>query len=646
VRSKQKSSFAACCLLPVACCLLSACGGDGPKSLFNVGILEGAPAEFFELPYPNALRLDADGTPALAGFYRGDALLALYTDLIDQHGRGFGPTQAIYVRWDGELDPASLPDSATTMTDGAAAFLVDVTTGSAHRGEKIPLQFRFEPRHLDFIGDDWLAMQPVPGYPPREGETYAAVVLDSVRGKDGGTRAPSSLRRVLDGNPDGAAESKMATAFAPLVAWLDEHDLRDRVSAATVYTTAVGSTIMDELRSAVLATPAPVVADLAHSPMVRESCEVYTATYLGPNFQEGAPPYATTGGEIHRGADGKPEPVRTETLRLAITLPKTGAMPDAGWPVVIYMHGTGGDYMSFVKEGVGDTLAVVTAKDGSELSRMAVVSIDQVLHGPRSPEGTDVDTAFFNFNNLLAARDNVKQGALDDFQLIRLVQTIDVAAAPETGQRIKFDPSKIYYFGHSQGSLTGGLYVPADPDIKAAIFSGAGAGLVGGLLHKTAPVDIAAVVQSLFRDPVDDYHPFLNILQGFFDESDPANYLRRLFIEPPPGFAAKDVFVTLGLRDSYAPDETIATFSLAAGVRPVNPQLLAIDGMALDGRGWVDAPQAGNVAGGRTGVVVEYDPGTRDDGHFVVFDVRSATMQTARFLGTLAKTGTASLDPP
>jgi len=336
--------------------------------------------------------------------------------------------------------------------------------------------------------------------------------------------------------------------------------------------------------------------------------------------------------------------VRTESLRLAITIPK-GTMPDHGWPVVIYAHGTGGDYMSFVDDSTADRLAVVSAKDGTELARFAVVSIDQVLHGPRAPAGTDVDTAFFNFNNLIAARDNVKQGALDDFQLIRLVKTIDVASAPTIGGPIQFDTTKIYFFGHSQGSLTGGLYVPAEPDVKAAIFSGAGAGLVGGLLHKTQPVDIASLVQSLFRDPVDDFHPFLNVLQGYFDESDPANYLRRLFREPPAGFAAKDVFISLGLRDSYAPDETIETFSLAAGVVPVNPQLLAIDDMALDGRAFVDAPQVGNVAGGKTGVVCEYDPGT-GEGHFVVFDVRAAQVQSTRFLGTLAKDGAARLDPP
>ena len=72
------------------------------------------------------------------------------------------------------------------------------------------------------------------------------------------------------------------------------------------------------------------------------------------------------------------------------------------------------------------------------------------------------------------ARDNPKQGALDDFQLLRLVKAIDVAAAPTTGAPIKFDPARIYFKGHSQGGLTGPLFLAAEPEVKAAVLSGAG----------------------------------------------------------------------------------------------------------------------------------------------------------------------------
>ena len=70
------------------------------------------------------------------------------------------------------------------------------------------------------------------------------------------------------------------------------------------------------------------------------------------------------------GSDGKPAPVRTESLRVAITVPE-GPMPAGGWPVVLYAHGTGGSYLSFVSDGTASRLSVVQDRNRAELTRFA-----------------------------------------------------------------------------------------------------------------------------------------------------------------------------------------------------------------------------------------------------------------------------------
>ena len=634
---------------------LAACssGSSGPVGLFDLTVLNplAVPAtasdtalDFYALPYPNDLRLDPDGTPALARYHRADALLGTYVDVIDANARGFGPTQAVYFRFDAPLLQDTLPVPSATLLVGASVFLVDVTPGGAHRGEKLPVLAQFNPTHLDFIGDNWLAVRPVPGVPPRQGSTYAAVVTDGVSGATGKTQIADSLRRVLTNAPSGLQEVQAAKVYAPLRAWLAEQgDLINHVTHATVFTTADVTSIMDRLRTAVYATTAPSLASLAHQTSAAQY-DLFTATYNAENFQEGTSPYTTTGGAIHIGNDGLPASTRTEVLRVAMSIPK-GTMPSRGWPVVIYAHGTGGGYESFVQDGTADRLARVISSDGTELARFAVVSIDQVLHGTRAPVGTDPNTAFFNFNNLIAAHDNPKQGALDDFQLLRLVTSINVGSAPSTSASIQFDASLVYFFGHSQGSLTGALYVAAEPNVQAAVFSGAGGGLIAGLLEKKKPIDVGAVVASLLGGPVDASHPMLNLLQGYFDDSDPANYARRFFVEPPPGATAKSVYISLGLRDSYAPVPTIETFALASGVHPVLPQLVAVTYLPLTKLTFEVAPQVDNVAGLATGVLCEYDPG-EGEGHFVVFDVPAAEHQSTRFLATHAASGMARLDLP
>jgi hypothetical protein len=135
------------------CAVLLACacsdGGGGPQALFELSVLSAAgdPAlDFFALPYPNDLRLDADGTPALARFPRPDAILSNYVDVVDATGHGFGLSGAVYLRFAATRDPARLPDPAGTLAEDAAVFLLDVTPRSAHRGERIPLRISYTAR--------------------------------------------------------------------------------------------------------------------------------------------------------------------------------------------------------------------------------------------------------------------------------------------------------------------------------------------------------------------------------------------------------------------------------------------------------------------------------------------------------------------
>ena len=89
-------------------------------------------------------------------------------------------------------------------------------------------------------------------------------------------------------------------------------------------------------------------------------------------------------------------------------------MPEGGWPVVHYMHGTGGDYES------------CRSIDSDILSRgMALLCIDQPLHGSRMPEeGVSellLDFYSFNFLNPGAGRNGFIQGAADTLVLTAMV---------------------------------------------------------------------------------------------------------------------------------------------------------------------------------------------------------------------------------
>ena len=599
--------------------------------------------DFYALPFPNALRVRDDGTVDLDRYPRVGGQIDDYITTIDKSPARF-QNAGIFFRFDGAVDAATLPaDPAASLVDGATIFAVDLTNDV-----RTPLSTRFTAINYDFIGPNWVAALPVAGFSFHEGHDIAVLVTDGLHGSDGKSIArDADFDAVLSDEPSSdSAVASAQTTYAPLRAWLAAHaDVAKHVVGGTYFNAGTSTKIMSDLRAAIYAqvpTP-PTLDNLAYDGEDQAGVDdIFEGTYPGPNFQQGDPPYSATGGAI----TSPPTVQRMETLRIAITVPK-GDPPAAGWPVVIYQHGTGGDYKSFIGDGSGREAAKVTDGSGAVIGQMAMIGTDQVLHGPRAPAGTDVDTAFFNFLNLPAAHDNAKQGALDAFTVVRLIHAVDVASAPTTGKRIKFDTSKIFFKGHSQGGLTGPLFLSAEPEVKAAILSGAGGALIESLLHKTEPVNIPQVVQALLHDPADQFHPLLSLIQGYFEDTDPLNYGRLFFREPPAGFTAKSIFQTLGIVDHYTPIPSIEALALGMGVQPAGPQLQTIDGLAFTETQWGTPPITGNVAGGQaTGVLLEYTAPAGDDGHFVVFDVPDAIAQANRFLAHAASDGMARLDPP
>jgi predicted esterase len=325
-----------------------------------------------------------------------------------------------------------------------------------------------------------------------------------------------------------------------------------------------------------------------------------------------------------------------EPIRFAASFP-VGAMPEGGWPVVLYAHGTGGDYLSFFYDGTAERMA---------WQGLAVISIDQVLHGPRNPNGGSVELAFFNFQNPVAARDNVRQGALDDFQLVRLARNLTIAPRHPGAPVFRTDPNRLYFMGHSQGGLTGPPFLAYEPLIQGAVLSGAGGLIYYSLILKTEPVDITAIIGTFVRDvPLDEFNPVLALVQMFIEPADPTNYGPLLVVDPPEGIEPKDIFQSEGLIDHYTPPLNIEALGVSIQASPVEPVLVDVEGFALRGIDVLTAPVESNL-NGRTAVFLQYEASANSDGHYVVFNVPAAQKQHAEFLGTLARDGRATLVVP
>jgi predicted esterase len=613
---------------------------------------------FFDHPWPSDLRREADGSVRFEGwpnpFWKPS--LRNYIESMAGVLTGFSPAAAGFVRFELPLDESGLPASPNDALDPeAGAQLIDVDPASPEYGQRRPLQLHFRAEPGVYWPENTLAFMPALGRPLRASTRYAFVVTDRVRGKGGERLRPSTaLAQVLGlASADGAALSARG-ALDPVVKSLAALGVaKRRIVQLAVFTTndPMGPTakirdwMMDHY-------PAPDV--IAGSWVVRDHARGFMSVYEGsygpsPDFQQGKIPFVSygDGGALAFDEAGEPVLQRDFELRFALAVPDDDRcpLPAEGYPIVLYAHGTGGNYRS-----------MLGAKDEAEaLAKrcIATMGIDQIFHGtrPGSDSKTSVELLFFNTENPVAARANGPQSAIDVVQQARLFTETQIrvpAAVSRSGNDVHFDPARVAFFGHSQGGLNGPMFLAVDDQARGAVLSGSGSMISITLLEKSEPVNVAALVKAVFLGlnaedsaEVNELHPAISLAQTIVDPTDPIHYVRAIVLEPRSGFSPKSVLMTEGVNadfsgDNYTPPHAIEVQAVALGLPPQEPVIHPIAELEWTGLFPVVIPPgglSGNLAGGKaSGVLAQWEAARASDGHFVIYDIPEAMAQAAGFI--------------
>lgn len=599
----------------------------------------GARTDEFALPWPTDIARDAQGRVDLEWFPHDGVhtLIRQYISSFTGRLDGYSLQPTVYLRFGGPLDPATLPESAARSRDGASALqLVDIDPASPDRGRRVPLQWYFREEPTRYWYANTLAVAPVFGFPLRPRTRYALIATTDLRGRNGARLVrDADLDVVLgDGGDVDAVAGRARAIYRPAAEALASMGVPTaRILSLAVFTTqdptAEFFRAADWLRRS---GPAPALEGELSAPELVENY-VRLRGHYGPNpvFQSGRNPYNEVGsGDFVLDAQGVPQVQGTESIRFALTLPTT-PMPEGGFPVAIFAHGTGGNYESFIRDRSAQTLAA---------QGVAALGFDQIFHGERAAPGSSPESAFFNFGNPAAGRTNNRQAALDLVQSGRFVRTLRFSIPDGEGTRaVRFDPARVFFFGHSQGGLNGPLWLAAEDGARAAVLSGAAGNIALSLLEKRQPVNIPALVNSLLGLSAGELvplHPVAALLQLLVDPADPVSYGRYIVREPREGMHAKHVFQTQGFVDLYAPPPGIAALALSIGLPLVQPVLHEESGWALYGEPSPMLPLTGNLSG-TTGAWMQFDAPEGVDGHFVVFRVRGAQSRAAMFLGSAGR---------
>ena len=590
-------------------------------------------AHFFDQPFPNGLRIQADGSPDFSDFPNPRKLdiLANYKKVAQSHVDGFSPSTTIYMRFDGPLNRGGFPSVDATLQPDSPVLLVNVEPESPLFGQQIPVQFDWWDKEVSsedyFLQPNVMMIRPVGGFPMRAGDRYACIVLRTLKDKEYHYLAQSpAIRRGMVDDPDAFLND----LFAPLREYVETNPYirPEDVAHATVFKVANPTDEMERMARYVRdEAPIELISDPKEFNQ-KSNCILVEGIYLAPNFQKGDVPYETEG-DIEFNDDGTPVIQRMEEIHFVVSIPK-GDMPENGWPVVEYSHGTGGSRYTFT-----NSMASRFAEQG-----LAAVSIDQPLHGTRW-DGPDSMLEFYSFNfmNPESARCLFRQAALDNVALTRFIKEYAFDYKDEV---VMFDPDRIGYFGHSQGGLTGALFVAVEEDLKGAVLSGAGGGLAYTVLLRkeldsSAELDIKTSLEQLLQlddeDELTLFHPVLCLVQTLVDATDPINYSPHYFY---PRFRSEplNVLITEGVEDPYTPAVTTENLALAGKIPILVPQQHGHIGFDLLGLEPVNEPVHMNM---------ELEDGTfataalaqfSDYGHFVAFDDDRAIALWSTFLRT------------
>ena len=594
-------------------------GNKSALSIFVVPstVTDLSDTSFFDHPWPSDYRLDANGNIILTGFVNpyDETIISTYITALTGQIKGFSTVAFGYLRFATDIDSNTLPSSPTELLSASSTVqLINVDPSSPEHDQRHLAQIYYRESAGDYWQPDTLVVGPALGYPLLASTKYAIVVTRGVKAADGTPFAPSAdLSAVLGLTPTSATNKPVHDLFAPALADLASLGIKaSDIAQFTTFTTNDPTAVLFSMADAVPSQiPAPTVltngapgvsaaeagddGGATASSLYSDTADVEPGIYdvyrgwygPAPNYQDGVPPYSSSGGDFVFDAGTA---VIQDTFPMLFTLVVPNAtkcpMPANGYPILIYAHGTGGSNRSVIDEGnsVGDAMA-----------RQCVASIgtDQIFQGVRpgapAPDDPNAETEenldVFNVANPACMRAVTIQSAIDVVQEARLFTETKLtvpAGTSVTGKTIAFDASKILFMGHSQGSLNGPLYLAADRSARGGVLSGASSDVSITLLDKTSPAPSVAALWlvGLGIDNQTDaadaemniFHPAMSFAQTAMDRIDPLVYMKYLVQSPRPGHAPKSIYQTEGVNpdgtgDTYAPPPASRSARWRSGCR-------------------------------------------------------------------------------
>ncbi len=665
----------AMCFLSVACGSSSSGSGAtaGTQAVFDLGADLSQPDHYYDVPFPSDLRLTAQGTPDVSGFpnpYNKQIVDGLKH--IAGQRPGFSTVPVAFFRFNGAIQSRTL-DKLIPADASSPILLIDVDASSPDRGKLIPTIANTPPNDGAYVPDNLLAVSAYPGIVLHPGRKYAFVVMrsaDDAKGKPLGV--PKAIQQLAAGKaPAGAKGADAVKLYASLWDTLKTAGIdKAQVAAATVFTTGDVVKQTYDMSTALLAKYDLSIKNLTLDPSSATAprfCEL-KGTIDYPQFQKGKPPYNTEG-EFVLDKKGVPIEQRTLTAPIVITLPKQ-PMPQGGYPLVMYFHGSGGLSTQVVDRGTVTTVggqptpgqgpAYVLAPFGFAAAGSALP-----LNPERVPGATE--TEYLNTNNLAAFPYTFRQGVIEQRLFIQALSKLQIDPSllsgctgptlPAGATKFSFNTDPLLAMGQSMGGMYTNMIGAVEPKIKAVVPTGAGGFWRQFIIQTKLLGNLGKLVGVILglgtQGELTPLHPALALLETGWEPAEPMVYMPRLARLPLSGSPVRPIYEPVGQGDSYFPTTLYNAIVLAYGhkeagniIWPEMQHSLKVVGLG----GIVPYPVKDDLQSttGKkyTGVVVQYKGDGIYDPHAIFAQLDAVKYQYGCFFKSFHDTGTAVVPAP
>jgi len=289
-----------------------------------------------------------------------------------------------------------------------------------------------------------------------------------------------------------------------------------------------------------------------------------------------APLFLTNNGSYDAGTtlaldgDGLP------ALQGRYEIPFTAVIPACAYqaghaPVGIMMYGHG-------LNGTGEQAASGAIR--ATAAAICVISVGTDMRGMSEPDIGNIARALTNLNHADEVMETLVQGITNHVTLARAMETVlpnqvfvcrpaDSTTGCTVGRTLA-DPSKLYYYGLSQGHIFGTTVMAYAPNIRRGVLGVGGGGYAMMLERSTDWPTYRAILSGAYPDPLDIVLG-INLFQARWDATETAGIANVVLSGTATGTPPKQLLLHMAIGDDEVPNLATEWQARTMGIPVVMP---------------------------------------------------------------------------